>query len=474
MLDNGIRTNADLMASIGKMQRILYSENPGDIEIKTPFERELFIQATGYTVSKWTRIDPDRIISEFKEARSRGRVGEVAQGYEQGTMVIGKVDIKFDHGKIEKEFMAIRAELLEASKVKDAGQEFLSNIKAKTTEALRRKLSALQQTLDETPNKFIEAQLKEIQETIGRIESGKNTEKILVEILGLSRKDIETLELHTVIREIVLSKIFERNYSPEMINTLITQLQEGISVQSVMQVSNLLDNVIKDHILNIEKNNKDGYWSKEAWARIKEAKGKAKTMDIRKLFTETTLKFRETISEFETSQSEGMGRTIQVIPDRSIVGEMSGYLANACYTKEYPLLSGRPNLTPYKFIDRTDPSNPELIGSVLVFEVETASRGKAMLIRAFNVPNETRIDIPNFIEKFIDTLESTARRRGVDSILYAGAHGADSNYPFIQSYLSRYKRPERLVPLKDKFDFNGYDITNASYLVRDISGESSQ
>ena len=485
MLNNGIRTVEDLKTKIENMQKSLYSEKPEDIQIQidSQFEKELFLQATGYNTHKWTRISPDRIISEFKAARSRGKVGETPPGYETETVVAGKVKIKFDQKMIEKEFREIRRDLLEASEVIDKGPGLLAKIKGETLEPLQQKLSNLKNILAKKPNKFIEKQVKEIESMIERIEgleatqetTGKALESILREILDLQRKEIQKLGLDSVVRKIVLSKIFERNYSPEMINELLTQIEEGISPESITQISNLLDNVVKDHILNIERNNEDGYWGKSTWSKIKKARDKSKTMNIRKLFTETTLQFRDTISKFEIEKVAGAGRTIQVIPDRSIVGEMSGYLANACYTNQYPLLEIRPELTPYKFIDRTDPSNPEFIGSTLVFEVETATGEKAMLIRAFNVPNEKNIDIGSFIEQFIGKLEVVAKKRGIDKILYAGVSGADSNYPLIRQHLSgTYKKPENLVSLKERFDFNGYDVTNDSYIVRNISDTSSK
>ena len=147
---------------------------------------------------------------------------------------------------------------------------------------------------------------------------------------------------------------------------------------------------------------------------------------------------------------------------------MSGYLANACYTAEYPLLSRYPNMTPYKFVAK-EGDDSRFFGSVLVFELEDEDGEKVMLVRAFNVPAESTIDVGTFFEKFLDHLEGVAKERGIKKIIVPGNSGAISNYGITNNYIrSNYVNDKTPITLKERFNFNRYDLTNSSYTAREV------
>jgi len=49
-----------------------------------------------------------------------------------------------------------------------------------------------------------------------------------------------------------------------MVNDLESRLRGGITPESMLGIINLVDHVAKAHVLDLAKNNQDGYWKPEA------------------------------------------------------------------------------------------------------------------------------------------------------------------------------------------------------------------
>jgi len=230
-------------------------------------------------------------------------------------------------------------------------------------------------------------------------------------------------------------------------------------------MTNLINNTIKDHVLNFETKNQDGYWDESTFETVKKYSSVFKKNLGFPSFINELNSYQESFVITNLSQDQ----TVQMVPDRGLIGEMSGYMADVCYTKVYPLLKQYPDLTPYKFIANPESNNPEFIGSTLVFKVKDTDDQPVFLIRAFDIPNEKSIDVGKFFESFVDHLTPIAQKMGIKKIIAAGTGGTISNYTATTNYvLSNYVTGKTPIPLKDKFDFNGYDITNKCYQVRDL------
>lgn len=108
---------------------------------------------------------------------------------------------------------------------------------------------------------------------------------------------------------------------------------------------------------------------------------------------------------------------------------------------------------------------------MLVFEVVTETGENALLIRGFDIPHEESFDMSATIEAFINGLSETAITRGKTKILVPGVSGAVSNYSrTISHFYNNYSSDERRnIHLSNRFDFNGYDLTQHCYVARDLS-----
>ena len=279
----------------------------------------------------------------------------------------------------------------------------------------------------------------------------------------------EQEQYNSILRQLVYRKTFTKHQSPDFVEGLRISLENNPGPEAVFNSLNFLNNIVKDHALNFQTDNNEQYWNQETFVTIKKyEKIFKKNLNIPSL----TKEMQRISDQFEIIKSDS-SLNIEMIPDRGLIGEMAGYMADVCYTKVYPLLKQYPNLVPYKFVSRTDESSSELIGSTLVFKVDTQDNQSAFLIRAFDIPQEQSLNVASLFEKFIDSLSDTAKKMGIKKIIAAGTPGTISNYAVTTNYvLSHYaKDGQQNIPLKETFDFNGYDITNQCYLVRDLKND---
>ena len=168
----------------------------------------------------------------------------------------------------------------------------------------------------------------------------------------------------------------------------------------------------------------------------------------------------------------GKKRKLLCVASREILGELSGYYADACWTAVEDAMKKNPKMTACAFI-----SNPgerkyrRLAGATLLIET-TVNGQKTMIIRGLNPKQNLieRLSAEKFTEEFIESyLMPIARAQGVSLIvcpLYNNA--ALTNRPAIEEYLkNKYKEAAR-VKLDERVDFNGYNITGSCVVLREV------
>jgi len=328
---------------------------------------------------------------------------------------------------------------------------------------------------DNTAGKIqgITKQIQEVETSKAKVLTANSIDALVNVILTMNVRSMgqQEQDVRSIFRQLSLKKLFVyRQRSPEYVEEIRNLLSKPVSVQSLSEIINIIDNRIKDHVLNIQQNNTDQYWTQETFDLLKNTK---KVNYINDYFLTHLNPLRTTLANLKKLDLQS-NLSIEMIPDKGIIGEMAGYCGGVCYTKVFPLLSTNPNLTPYKFVT-TDPinGNKELIGSALVFEVDMTDGQKAYVIRAYDVRDEASMDIGIFFEKFADHLMEVGKSNGISKVLVAGTGGTVSNYPIITNYvISHYVQEKSYTPLKETFDFNGNDITNHIYEVRSLNQPS--
>jgi len=469
LLQSGIFSIEDLRREVKKIQKICFSPEPlTDLSNLTPFQIESLSIATGHSVNRFTRIPIQTIISDFSQNLSNGEINPLPSEFYPEIISTNSIKVETDKKISDSQPLTVLSE--EILKAIVDGND-ISSEKSILIEMFNQRASRLSSSDSGGNSKkqeYLQKQINAFIQEIELISSSDSVDGLLSKLipftLGLGA---DQEKYNSILRQLVFKKVFDKHQnSPGWKENIKNSLESNNTPVAVSQMTDLINNTIKDHVLNFETKNQDGYWSESTFEVVKKYSTPFKKNLSFQSFINELNSYRESFVVIQLGQNQ----TTAIIPDRGLIGEMSGYMADVCYTKVYPLLKTYPDLVPYKFVANSKSENPEFIGSTLVFKVEDADNQPVFLIRAFDIPNEQSVDIGKFFESFIDHLAPIAKNMGIKKIITAGTQGTISNYSVTNNYvISRYVRDQKNIPLKETFNFNGYDITHQCYLVRDIS-----
>lgn len=460
----GIESIEDLEERVRTLRAKIYSEEPvTDLSDLSGVEIDLLAFVTGKHTHRFDsgRHKIEDIISDFQSANEAGEIAEVPNEYKVESMEVPEISIDFDPETVRADYSVLKKEIIES--VEDPTN--VSPLISKSLVIVDEKLAIFRRSGE---NQAIGEQIVKTEAVRRRIEQAESLDDlmtILLETRFMGKKN----PFYSVMRQIVFRKIFAKNRSPEALADTLARLSaEQISGHNVLEVIGIVDDMVKNHVLNLGNNNKDDYWTKETWDKLCASVDNTSLVEVLKIFSPHITNLKDAAKKFKLTDT-GKTATVRSIPDRGFVGEMSGYLADVCYTAEYPLLKPRPNLVPHKLVVG-DGQEAEFFGSYLIFELEADDSEKVMLVRGFNVPQEASIDVVKFIENTFDKLEATARERGMTKIVVPGVMEALTNYPMTKSYLyNRYINKREPIKLKERFAFNGYDLTEKCFVARNVS-----
>lgn len=469
VIDSGMRSVQEMIDQLVRIKSRVYSEIPmTDLSGLSNFEMEMLRFITGKSTHRWDGGKPsiERIIQEFLQDLSTGSIESLPLQYHTELLNAIKVTIEFNADAIREDYEILKDEILTSIQ----NPNNLGGLKRITRETLQAKVDRIRRVASESEGKKLEFMIREVsrlEEYISRLDHIKDLDSLISSLLEMNFDKTEQKVISGVFRRIIFGKIFQKNFSAGFIQEIQRQLEGGISAASIESIINVVDEMAKTHALNLDGNNKEGYWTDETFRKIK---GSKRGRDLPNSFSPHIGKLRKEVEHFQKIQT-GASNQVRAIPDRGFVGEMSGYLADACYSAEYPLLKKYPNVIPYKFVTiNTETGDPQFIGSVLVFEVNDAEGNPSLLVRAFDVPNESAIDVNSFIEQFLDKVAEVGRARGKRQVLVPGNSGAVSNYQMTINHIRKnYTAGRTATTLSDRFDFNGYDLTNDCFVARKIA-----
>ena len=460
-LDSNITSINQLKTKVDNIRQLSLNSKPlNNLSELTPIELNLLSIATGHSSNRWTRTPIEIIVSDFSRDLLNKNIAPLSPEYSVSSAQVEKIKINNTVDlETNETFQTFSQEIL--SSIKNTGN--IDDLKKSAQEIFNRKIQELS---SKTSNDFISKQLEVFNSGIQQLENVSSTDEMISTLLSLNINFGQEQEnYNSILRQLVYRKVLIKHNSPNFIEDLRISLENNPGANAISNGINFLNNLVKDHALDFKTNNQEKYWSEQTFTNIK----KFEKVFRKNLAISNYSKELESIYDQLEVVKLDTNLNISMVPDRGLIGELAGYMADVCYTKVYPLLKTYPNLVPYKFIGSPESPVPEFIGSTLVFQVETTNNEPALLIRAFNIPKEQDIDTGDFFEKFVDSLSETAKKLGIKKIIAAGTAGTISNYPLTTNYvLSKYVKEKPSVPLRDFFNFNGYDITTQCYLVRDL------
>lgn len=177
------------------------------------------------------------------------------------------------------------------------------------------------------------------------------------------------------------------------------------------------------------------------------------------------------IGDLATSGSE----EFEALPSRGLLGELSGYICDACWTRSSDIMKKNPGLVPVLFVRNPDSPIPRLAGATLLIPAESSAGEKVLVVRGFNPLQNviSRLKPGDFLEQFVDRfVVPIAKELGVTKIVIPGgaSGGSQTNRPDINLHVSRQYADAKDISLKstELLRFNGYDIKSSCKVIREL------
>jgi len=229
----------------------------------------------------------------------------------------------------------------------------------------------------------------------------------------------------------------------------------AISIPNVGHMLEFIQNILKEHVLGDEAVDQ-----------------RALPLDsgVKKNIRKRYLQVKSLTADYDKARSYTSDETItlSVVPTRGILGELSGYFCDACWTSQTNIMADNPNMVAFYFVENADdPASARIVGGSLLILTQPAGK-EAFVIRGLNpqdrIANHYNTDdiIRGFLE-YLDTIPKTEDERLV--LAPPGKSGALSNRPGINRAMPAYMDKDTDISLDESNNFNGYNITNNVRIV---------
>lgn len=448
------------------LDKVMSTEPYIELGELTNFQISLITQVAGHDTHTHysSKINIREIIDRFKSDLGDGELKEMNKAHRPLTLSVEKVKLNYEPS--EEARVALRQFGQEISIALDDQPEKnlqFNNLKNQYTQILEEKVAALNSAInnegvEEKKKQHITKQTTIFTQKLKSAPEISSPDELLANLAQLYPEKYFEERWTSMVRTLIIMKLVVNGLNIEVLGELAKLTDEKPTPETILAAANLINDFIKTHLLDFSMDGTTDYWDEKIASFLSEKGNKKFLKRISDSLQPIIGILASEIETFETTSGNDSQMQIECIPDRGFAGEMTGYIANACYTKEFPLLSKWP-VTPYKFVDKIG-NPPKLIGSALVFEVDLENGQKALMVRAINIPTESKYDIVTFIENFLDHIEAVGNQIDRKVVLVPTSEGSISNYRLtINHIISTYKdSPPGL--LAETFSFNSVDLTN--------------
>jgi hypothetical protein len=162
---------------------------------------------------------------------------------------------------------------------------------------------------------------------------------------------------------------------------------------------------------------------------------------------------------------------IKFVPNRKIMGELSGYIADACWTSQNDVMANNQNMTPIIIVTNPDQKkNMRTGGAFLLLEASDRTTGDKVLVIRGNNPQETiisNLDPIEYVREVVVYAKEVAKNRGISKVaipLDGKGQSATNRQSVFDSYVTLYGN-NRIISLSGNISFNGYDLGDICVVV---------
>jgi hypothetical protein len=415
--------------------------------------QELFKNFVRFKTSKWARdYDFEGLVKQYLQSKKEGKIAPLPEEY---LAFPESLKLRVDYLDERKEFIlqegavrryqTLRADI-PTKEILVNEKDFLIKEKKELSQIINQRKKEIEEklpTLKEKARSFQEKEFAVLNELGLKIEGAEDVQRVFSLLTSFPyKKDI----FESSIRRLLFFLSLKENPNQK------TQedFPHSPDLLALDEMTEFVNHSVKEETL------------KKIPLTQEQKKEISKSLNVKALTEER--------QRAEKSLKVTGKKEIEIIPNRSLLGEFAGYYSDACYTIETNILRDHPNLDVLTFVLNRGTADERLAGATLILRTEDTEGRDLMIVRALN-PLENvlaEISAESFVEELFAYLKKVAKKRGSKlAVVIDHQGGASTNRGKIFDFLSsKYK--EKRVALKNPKEvyFNEYDLSEVTYLVK--------
>lgn len=443
--------------SLRKFKAEILSEDlPIVKRLHQPLFASYFLSYVRFSESQFNYHEEDDLraaMETYNEFKQMGLIAPLPEHYhESGEVLIDKVDRQAQNQFQYSEQFSARYNVLKNS-LKTANELIHS----------RKPLSALVEAAEAKRLKIV----AELETRLGTLDNPKAIDSLTKRLDSLKAVNLRSLE---AFRDnfVVLAQFKEFEEELRAVTFLVAlrkhPREQAVArriVQSpnptIADISSMIDLI--DHIINQET------W-KDYFANHHAAKDFATITNIRAL--------QEELARAQNQSTKGKV-SLQFVPTRGPLLEMSGHIADACWSSQVGAIGkDYQNFVAVTMVQNRGTKHERLVGSCLLIETESEDGVPLIIIRGLN-PIQNLINglsVEDFYRQFTSYVQQIADKsdRKAAIVIDDQSGRAATNRPALFAHLEQQKKHlENIVPRSGwDMNFNGYNIREDTYLVEPV------
>lgn len=399
-----------------------------DLATKNGLAKSILKQLTRFTNSEWGNHEDDAWDSIFRNHLDlQFLIKPLSDNYTVSEeFTIRTVDYaEFDPSKLDSDavekYTAIRASLDAAVEIADlpanerlvgifgeAKDMLVSEVaklesqritleqtgKTKAVEGVTAKLDALQKVLELSPKEFIRATKEDF----------------------TLFSDLKNKRLDTLLRTGTFARAIRK--SPEARRIASELTGQDATAESIARLDSFVEHIVNNEVFG-------NYFDSD---------------EARKTFirnTDTTA-LRKQLQKIQNGASSG-STTLQLVPSRGPLMELSGHIGDACWASKYPsIASSFPNITAIAYVRNPGKSTERLVGAGMFIETTDKRTGEDVLIIRGTNPIENYINgvkVEDFFSALVKYAKQVAGGRRVGIVIDKEPGQAATNRPVLHTFL---------------------------------------
>ena len=289
--------------------------------------------------------------------------------------------------------------------------------------------------------------------------------------LGKFYENIQVLSQHKEfkqhLRSLLIASTLLQNPNIDITDIINTRSKSITDLNQITRLTALLEQTVREET-----------WKDNFIANLNE-KSLKKITEVGFLsdFIRSQIKLQEKARLLATDPDavEVRKQNYSLIPVHGPLKELSGQIADTCWaTYDGHKFDGFDNFTAVLIVkDLNVPAKRRFAGAALLIEGEALDGTPLLIIRGLNpLESDTHsVDIDSFVSEFSSYANRIAQEQGRKLAIVIDGHsgGSATNRPLLYAYLSALRKSLTQVEVADtpgnRTTFNGYDITQNTYLV---------